>query len=95
MVELILSQAQLACAAVTIGSEESAALGRGVRSGNKVLSPELFAVKCTRQIANRLLTVAKRHCPEGRAGDPRCDSNATARPKQRKSPTTAATVTPD
>ena len=41
MVELILSQAQLACAAVTIGSEESAALGRGVRSGNKVLSPEL------------------------------------------------------
>jgi hypothetical protein len=63
---LILSQAQLAClkAAVTIGSEDSAALGRGVRFGNKVLSPELFAVKCTRQIANRLLAVAKRHCPE-------------------------------
>ena len=66
MVELILTEAQLAClkAAVTIGSEESAALGRGVRFGNKVLSPEPFAVRCTREIANRLLTVAKRSCPD-------------------------------
>jgi hypothetical protein len=66
MVELILSEPQLAClkAAVTIGSEESAALGRSVRFGNKVLSPEPFAVRCTREIANRLLTVAKRSCPD-------------------------------
>ena len=66
MVELILSEAQLAClkAAVTIGSEESAALGRGVRFGNKVLSPEPFAVRCPREIANRLLSVAKRSCPD-------------------------------
>jgi hypothetical protein len=66
MVELILSEAQLGClkAAVTIGSEESAALGRGVRIGNKVLSPEPFAVRCAREIANRLLTVAKRSCPD-------------------------------
>jgi starvation-inducible outer membrane lipoprotein len=66
MVEFVLSEAQLAClkAAVTIGSEESAALGRGVRFGNKVLSAEPFAVKCTREIANRLLSVAKRFCPD-------------------------------
>jgi hypothetical protein len=66
MVELILSEAQLAClkTTVTIGSEEAAALGRGVRFGNKVLSPEPFAVRCTRQIANRLLSVAKRSCPD-------------------------------
>lgn len=66
MVELILSEAQLAClkAAVTIGSEESAALGRGVRFGNKVLSPEPFALRCPREIANRLLSVAKRSCPD-------------------------------
>jgi hypothetical protein len=66
MVELILSEAQLAClkAAVTIGSEESAALGRGVRFGNKVLSAEPFAVRCPREIANRLLSVAKRSCPD-------------------------------
>ncbi len=51
-------------AAVTIGSEESAALGRGVRFGNKVLSPEPFAVRCPREIANRLLSVAKRSCPD-------------------------------
>jgi hypothetical protein len=66
MVELILSEAQLARlkAAVTIGSEESATLGRAVRFGNKVLSPEPFAIRCTRQIANRLLSVAKRSCPD-------------------------------
>jgi hypothetical protein len=66
MVELILSEAQLAClkAAATIGSEESAALGRGVRIGNKVLSPGPFVVKCPREIANRLLSVAKRSCPD-------------------------------
>ena len=66
MVVLILSEPQLAClkAAVTIGSETSAALGWEVRFGNKVLSPEPFAVRCTREIANRLLTVAKRSCPD-------------------------------
>ena len=53
MVELILSEAQLAClkAAVTVGSEE-------------LFSPEPFAVTCTREIAERLLTVARRSCPD-------------------------------
>jgi hypothetical protein len=62
MVELILSEAQLAClrTAVTVGSEESAALGRGVRFG----SPESFAVKCTRAIAMQLLAVAGRSCAD-------------------------------
>jgi len=66
MVELILSEAQLAClkAVVTIGSEESAALGRGVGLGSKLFSPEPFAVRCTREIAARLLTVAERFCSD-------------------------------
>ena len=66
MVELILSEAQLAClkAAVTIGSEESAALGRGVRFGSKLISPEPFSVKCPREIATRLLAVAERFCSD-------------------------------
>jgi hypothetical protein len=66
MVELILSQAQLAClkAAVTIGSEESAALGRGVRFGSELLSPAPFVVKCTHAIATRLLAVAERFCSD-------------------------------
>ena len=57
IVELILTEAQLAClkAAVTIGSEEFAVLGR---------SPEPFAVKCARTIAMRLLAVAERSCPD-------------------------------
>ena len=65
-VELILSEAQLAClkAAVTIGSEESAALGRGMPFGSKLISPELFAVECTRENADRLLAVARRSCPD-------------------------------
>ena len=66
MVELILSEGQLAClkAAVTVGSEESAALGRGLRVGSKLFSPETFAVKCTLEIADRLLAVALRFCPD-------------------------------
>jgi hypothetical protein len=73
MVELILSERQLACllAAVTVGSEESAVLGRAVGFGSKLFSPDPFAVKCTREIAARLLTVAERFCrdvvPEIRA----------------------------
>src|SRR5438445_2791116 len=65
MVDLILTETQLAClkAAVTIGSEESAALGRGIRVGSKRFSPEPFAVKCTREIATRLLAVATRFSP--------------------------------
>jgi hypothetical protein len=41
VVELILSEAQLDClkAAVTIGSVESAVLGRGVGLGSKLFSP--------------------------------------------------------
>ena len=66
MVDLILTETQLAClkAAVTIGSEESAALGRGIRFGSKRFSPEPFAVKCTREIATRLLAVATRFCSD-------------------------------
>jgi CheY-like chemotaxis protein len=66
IVELILTEAQLAClkAAVTIGSEESAVLGRGERFGSKLFSPEPFAVKCARAIAMRLLAVAERSCPD-------------------------------
>ena len=64
MIKLILSVAQLAClkAAVTVGSEESAALGRGTAFGANLFSPELFAVKCPREIADRLLAVARRSC---------------------------------
>jgi hypothetical protein len=66
MVELILSEGQLARlkAAVTIGSEESAALGLAQGLGNKLFDPELFAVKCGREIADRLLAVARRSCPD-------------------------------
>ena len=66
MVELILSQSQLAClqAAVTVGSEESAAFGRGLRVASKLFTPETFAVRCTREIADRLLAVAWRFCPD-------------------------------
>ena len=66
IVELTLTEAQLAClkAAVTIGSEESAALGRSVRSGSQLFSPEPFAVNCTRVIAMRLLAVAERSCAD-------------------------------
>jgi len=67
MVELILSEAQLARlkAAVTIGSEESAVLGLAQGLGSKLFDPELFAIKCRREIAERLLTVARRSCPDG------------------------------
>jgi hypothetical protein len=66
MIELILSEAQLASlkAAVTVGSEESAALERGTSFCAKLFSPELFAVRCTREIADRLLAVAGRSCPD-------------------------------
>jgi hypothetical protein len=66
MVEVILTEAQLAClkAAVTIGSEESAALGRGVGLGSKLFSPEPFAIRCPREIATRLLAVAERFCSD-------------------------------
>jgi hypothetical protein len=66
MVEFILAESQLDClkVAVAVGSEESAALGRAVRFGSKLFSPEPFAVKCTREIASRLLRVAERFCPD-------------------------------
>jgi hypothetical protein len=66
MVELILSKAKLARlkAAVTVGSEESAALGRSTGLGAKLFSPEPFAVKCRREIADRLLAVARRFCSD-------------------------------
>ncbi len=57
---------KLAClkAAVTIGSEESAALGRSGRFGSELFSPDTFVVKCTREIATRLLAVAERFCSD-------------------------------
>jgi hypothetical protein len=66
LVELILSDTELDClkAAVTIGSEESAALGHAIRFGSGLFSPEPFAVKCTRGIALRLLAVAERFCAD-------------------------------
>ena len=66
MVQVVLTEAQLAClkAAVTIGSEESAALGRGVGLGSKLFGPEPFAVRCPREIATRLLAVAERFCSD-------------------------------
>src|SRR5438132_12813426 len=69
MVKLILTNAQLTClkAAVTIGSEESAVRGQGVRFGSQLISHEPFAVKCTSAIAMRLLAVASRFCPRALA----------------------------
>jgi hypothetical protein len=66
MIEFILSGVQLAClqAAVTIGSEESSVLGRAMSFGSKLFSPAPFAVQCTLEIANRLLSVAQRFCPD-------------------------------
>ena len=66
MVELVLSEGQLGClkAAVTVGSEESSVLGRSVRIGSQLFSSEKFVVKCTREIAMRLLSVAERFCSD-------------------------------
>jgi hypothetical protein len=66
MVELVLSEGQLDClkAAVTVGSEESSVLGRSVRIGSQLFSSEKFVVKCTREIAMRLLSVAERFCSD-------------------------------
>jgi len=70
MVEVVLSEGQLAClnAAVTVGSEESAVLGRGVRIGSQLFSSEKFVIKCTHEIAMRLLTVAERFCSDAAPG---------------------------
>ena len=70
MVEVVLSEGQLAClkAAVTVGSEESSVLGRSVRIGSQLFSSEKFVVKCTREIAMRLLSVAERSAPMLRQG---------------------------
>jgi hypothetical protein len=66
MVEVVLSKSQLAClkAAVTVGSEESSVLGRSVGIGSQLFSSEKFVVKCTREIAMRLLSVAERFCSD-------------------------------
>jgi hypothetical protein len=66
MVELVLTEPQLIRlkAGVTIGSAESTALDAGKRFGSEVFRPEPVAVKCTRVVATRLLTVATRFCPE-------------------------------
>jgi hypothetical protein len=66
MVEVVLSEGQLAClkAAVTVGSEESWVLGRSVRIGSQLFSSAKFVVKCRREIAMRLLSVAERSCSD-------------------------------
>jgi hypothetical protein len=66
MVELVLSEGQLDClkAAVTVGSEESSVLGRSVRIGSQLFGSDKFVVKCTREIAMRLLSVAERFCSD-------------------------------
>ena len=66
MVDLILSEPQRTClkAAVTVGSVACAVLGRAVSFGSKLFKPELFVVKCTREIADRLIAVARRFCPD-------------------------------
>ena len=66
MVEVVLSEGQLAClkAAVTVGSEESSVLGRSVRIGSQLFSSEKFVLKCTREIAMRLLSVSERFCSD-------------------------------
>ena len=66
MVEIILTEPQLAClkAAVLTGSVVSAALEAGKRFGSEVFSPEPVAVNGTAAIATRLLAVAQRSCPE-------------------------------
>lgn len=65
-VEVVLSEGQLTClkAAVTVGSEESAVLGRAVRIGSQLFTSERFVIKCTREIALRLLSVAERFCSD-------------------------------
>ena len=66
MVELVLSEGQLDClkAAVTVGSEESSVLGRSVRIGSQLFGSEKFVIKCAREIALRLLSVAERFCSD-------------------------------
>ena len=66
MVELIVTEDQLAClkAVVPVGSDEAMALNRGERFGTRVLSPEPIAVKCTPEIAIRLMAVAEQACPD-------------------------------
>ena len=66
MVEVVLSEGQRAClkAAVTVGSEESSVLGRSVRIGSGLFSSAKFVVKCRREIAMRLLSVAERFCAD-------------------------------
>ena len=66
MVEVVLSEGQLAClkAAVTVGSEESSVLGRSARIGSQLFSSSKFVITCTREIAMRLLSVAERFCSD-------------------------------
>lgn len=66
MVEVVLSDGQLAClkAAVTVGSDEYAVLGRAVRIGSQLFSSARFVIKCRREIAMRLLSVAEAFCSD-------------------------------
>jgi hypothetical protein len=66
MVEIILSEQQLACLkdAVPTDSDESAALQTGETFGSGVVSPAPIALKCTFEVAARLLTVAQQSCPD-------------------------------
>jgi hypothetical protein len=66
MIEIVLTEPQLDClkAAVSVGSEESAALQPTRRFGRPVFSPEAVSVTCTLAIGNRLLSVAQQFCPD-------------------------------
>ena len=72
MVEIILSEHQLAClkAAVPTGSIEHAALESGNYFAGSEITPEPIAVTftCTVEIAQQLLDIARTSCPDVATG---------------------------
>jgi hypothetical protein len=72
MVEIILSEHQLAClkAAVLKGSIERAALDAGDYFAGSGITSEPIAVtfSCTAELAQRLLDIARTSCPEVATG---------------------------
>ena len=72
MVEIILSEHQLAClkAAVPKGSVEHAALETGDYFAGGEITPEPIAVTftCTLELAQRLFDIARTSCPEVATG---------------------------
>jgi hypothetical protein len=72
MVEIILSEHQLAClkAAVPKGSIEQAALDAGDYFAGSEITPEPIAVTltCTMEVARQLLAIARTSCPDVATG---------------------------